>query len=71
MGQSKQFLEHLPFNQLSMSIEQMETVKAYLPRSFALYHAQWHLEEAASAIPTYYLLYDTSRTSYLLAVFTV
>lgn len=52
MGQSKQFLEHLP-------------------RSFALYHAQWHLEEAAWAVPTHYLLYGATWTSYLLAIFTV
>lgn len=37
MGQLKQFLEHLQFDQLSVSIIQMKTIKAYLPRSFALY----------------------------------
>lgn len=71
MGQSKQFLEHLQFNQLSMPSIQVETVTAYLPRSFALYHAQWHLEEAAWAVPTHYLLYGAAWTSYLLAIFTV
>lgn len=71
MGQSKQFLEHLHLNQHSLSPIQMETIKAYLPRSFALYHAQRHLEEAAGAVPTYDLLYDAPRTSYLLAFLTV
>lgn len=52
MGQSKQFLEHLP-------------------RSFALYYTQRHLEEATGAIPTHYLLYYATRTFYLLTIFTV
>lgn len=71
MGQSKQFLEHLQFNQPCMSTMQIATVKAYLPRSFALYHAQWHLKEAAGAVPTHNLLYNAPRASYLLAIFTI
>lgn len=71
MGQSKQFLEHLQSNQHPLSTVEMETIKAYLPRSFALYYTQRHLEEATGAIPTHYLLYYATRTFYLLTIFTV
>lgn len=71
MGQSKQFLEHLRLNQLSRSIVQMGMVTAYLPWSLAFQYTQWHLEKAARAVPTHYLLCSTTWTSYLLAVFTV
>ena len=44
---------------------------AYLPPALALHHRNGHLEEAVGAVPAHDLLYYTTRTSYLLAFFTV
>ena len=44
---------------------------AYPPPSFAPHHGDWHFEQAAWAVPTYYFLYDAAGASYLLAFFAV